>query len=349
MSVHRAPAARLTIPPDVTGTWLSVDWAATLDAALRLQPQTRQVLVVGGASSRDEIWMASARTQLAPYQSKVAIHYLSAASTLAQALRTVAGLPDDAIVLVSTFHRDSAGKDFASREAVARIARESRVPVYGVLETLVGAGVVGGHVLSSALDGEKAARLALRVLAGDRAGPPVPGQHRSHLRLVAAAALGPRRASAALRQRAPLPPALALGGVPLARRRGRAHRPGAERADRRPARAAPPPAASGARATAGGRAGAARPRRAGAHPARHHARGAGGRDRPRDQPALDGHRDERRGDAPDREPTARRRTRPPPPWPTSRRMPCGPRRSSSGCGRSAARSAASLARSISSG
>jgi hypothetical protein len=68
--------------------------------------------------------MASARTQLAPYQSKVAIQYMSRA-TLVQALQTVAGLPDDAIVLVSTFHRDSAGKDYASREAVARIA-ESR-------------------------------------------------------------------------------------------------------------------------------------------------------------------------------------------------------------------------------
>jgi signal transduction histidine kinase len=44
-----------------------------------------------------------------------------------------------------------------------------------VLETLVGTGVVGGHVLSPALDGEKGARLALRVLAGERAGPPVPG------------------------------------------------------------------------------------------------------------------------------------------------------------------------------
>jgi signal transduction histidine kinase len=174
MSVHTAPVARLTIPPDVTGTWLSVDWAATLDTALRLQPQTRQVLVVGGTSSRDEIWVASARTQLAPYQSKVAIHYLSHV-TLAQTLQTVASLPDDTIVLVSTFHRDSAGKDYASREAVARIVRESRVPVYGMIETLVGTGVVGGHVLSPALDGEKAARLALRVLAGERAGPPIAG------------------------------------------------------------------------------------------------------------------------------------------------------------------------------
>ena len=174
MSVHRAPVARLALPPGVTGTWLSVDWAGTLDAALRLQPQTRQVLVVGGSSVRDGIWLASARNQLAPYRGRLAISYLTG-TTLAQTLRTVSSLPPDAVVLTSTFHRDSAGQDFASREAIARIAQESRVPVYGVLESLVGAGVVGGHVLSPALDGEMGARLALRVLAGEPAGPPIDG------------------------------------------------------------------------------------------------------------------------------------------------------------------------------
>jgi signal transduction histidine kinase len=172
MGVHRAPVAKLTIGPDVTGTWLSVDWAGTLDAALGLQPQTRQVLVVGGASSRDEIWLAGARTQLAPYQNQLVIRYLAAPS-LAQVLRTVATLPDDTIVLVSTMHRDGTGQSFASRDAIARIAKESRVAVYGVLESLIGTGIVGGRVLSPSADGERAARLALRMLAGGHPGPPV--------------------------------------------------------------------------------------------------------------------------------------------------------------------------------
>src|SRR5262245_7881455 len=98
MSVHRAPMARFPIPSDVTGTWLTVDWAGTLNAALALQPHIRQVLVIGGASSRDEVWMASARTQLTPYQNRLAIRYLAVPS-LAESLRTVATLPDDTIVL----------------------------------------------------------------------------------------------------------------------------------------------------------------------------------------------------------------------------------------------------------
>lgn len=175
MAVHRGPASKMNIPSDVTGTWLAVDWAGTLDAALGLQPQTRQVLVVGGASARDEIWLASARTQLAPYQNRLTIRYLAAAPSMAQTLKTVATLPDDTVVLVGTIHRDAAGQDLVSREAIVRIAKESRVPVYGVLDSLIGTGVVGGHMLSSAADGEVAARLALRILAGNHPGPPING------------------------------------------------------------------------------------------------------------------------------------------------------------------------------
>jgi hypothetical protein len=36
------------LPPDVTGVLLNLDWMDTLGAALRLQPETRHVVVVGG-------------------------------------------------------------------------------------------------------------------------------------------------------------------------------------------------------------------------------------------------------------------------------------------------------------
>jgi C4-dicarboxylate-specific signal transduction histidine kinase len=87
----------------------------------------------------------------------------------------VASLPKDAIVLVGTYQRDSTGREFTPRDVVARIAKESSVPIYATVESYVGIGVVGGHVLSPAADGEKAGRLALRVLSGDHPGPPVAG------------------------------------------------------------------------------------------------------------------------------------------------------------------------------
>ena len=174
LAVQREAVANLIIPSDVTGTWLSVNWAGTLDAALALQPKARQVMVVGGASSRDEIWLAQARAQLAPYGGRLTIRYSSPAP-LAETLRIVASLPADAIVLVGTYQRDATGREFTPRDVVVRIAKESSVPVYAVVESYVGAGVVGGHVVSPAADGEKAGRLALRVLSGDHPGPPVAG------------------------------------------------------------------------------------------------------------------------------------------------------------------------------
>ncbi|HVG78562.1 MAG TPA: ATP-binding protein [Patescibacteria group bacterium] len=174
VAVQREAVADLIIPPDVTGTWLSVNWAGTLDAALALQPKARQVMVVGGASSRDEIWLARARAQLAPYESRLTIRYSSPAP-LAETLRSVASLPNDAIVLVGTYQRDATGREFTPRDVVVQIAKESSVPIYAMVESYVGIGVVGGHVLSPAADGEKAGRLALRVLSGDHPGPPVAG------------------------------------------------------------------------------------------------------------------------------------------------------------------------------
>jgi hypothetical protein len=59
-----------TLDADVTGTWLKQAWAPTLDAALRLHPGTRRVVVITGSGAPDKVWLAEARTQLAPYQSR---------------------------------------------------------------------------------------------------------------------------------------------------------------------------------------------------------------------------------------------------------------------------------------
>ena len=214
MAVHRrrrpdSPSRRTSRAPGCRSTG-----RGTLDAALRLQPHTREVLVVGGTSSRDEIRGGERASQLAPYQSRGGDPLPACLDAGADA-RTVAGLPDRRHRAGQHVPPDSAGEDFASRDVIARDRpSESRVPVYGVLDSLIGTGVVGAHMLSSRPRRREGAGCALRVLAGDRPGPPSARQHRSHLRLVAAAALGSRRASAARRQRAPLPPAVSLGGVP---------------------------------------------------------------------------------------------------------------------------------------
>jgi hypothetical protein len=150
MAVNQSAAADLDLRGNVTGTWQWFDWTATLDFALRLQPQTRRVAMVSGASSRDRSWLASAREQLARYGDRLEIHYL-AASSLSDVLQEVARLPTDTVVLFGTLHQDGTGHDFVSAEVAARVAKAASVPVYGPIETYVGQGIV--VVLTIADDG----------------------------------------------------------------------------------------------------------------------------------------------------------------------------------------------------
>jgi hypothetical protein len=47
-AVDKTAAADVRLTDDVSGIWLSMDWAGTLDAALRLQPDTERAVVVTG-------------------------------------------------------------------------------------------------------------------------------------------------------------------------------------------------------------------------------------------------------------------------------------------------------------
>jgi signal transduction histidine kinase len=168
--VDRAALGDVALGSDVTGVWLSVPWAQTLDVALRLQPDTSRVVVLGGTTPSDRTWIAGARTQLAPLAGRLRIDY-PPDLPIGEIEKQVAALPDGAIVLVGAFLRDVEGRQFIGAEAVRRIAAASRVPVYVVNETFIGAGVVGGRVVSWGGLGARVAQLARRVLAGERPAP----------------------------------------------------------------------------------------------------------------------------------------------------------------------------------
>ncbi len=168
--VDRTNMGDMALGPDVTGVWLSVPWARTVDVALRLQPDTRRVVVLGGTTSNDRTWLASAREQLVAFAGRVRVDYFPDLP-LEEVEKQVAALPDGAILLVGAFLRDATGRTFVGSEAIQRIVAASRVPAYAVNETFIGTGVVGGLVVSWVEMGERVADLARRVLLGERPAP----------------------------------------------------------------------------------------------------------------------------------------------------------------------------------
>lgn len=151
----------------VTGALAKVDLGDTVDLILRLQPGTREILVISGASDSDRWRQSETRRQLARFEKSVKLTYMDAGST-EDFLRTVARVPDGTAILFLTLYQDSAGNKLLSDEVLARIAREARVPVYNQTATHVGLGIVGGVVFDPAALGRETAQATLRVLRGER-------------------------------------------------------------------------------------------------------------------------------------------------------------------------------------
>jgi PAS domain S-box-containing protein len=154
------------VPPNSTGIISRFDPVQTLELALRLQPDARQVVVVTGAGPFDKRWDAVAREKLRPYAGRLEVTYLSGLP-LAQLLAELARLPPGTIVIYLTIFQDGAGDRFIPRDLAGKLAHAASVPVYGVYETYLGQGIVGGYIDSFGAIGKQAARLALRILAGE--------------------------------------------------------------------------------------------------------------------------------------------------------------------------------------
>jgi PAS domain S-box-containing protein len=150
----------------ITGVASTDEPARTLDLVLQLQPDTRQVVVVGGSSSVDKYWIDQLKHDLSPYRQTVELTYLTGL-TMNELLTRVAGLPPHTVILSTYFFEDASGQFFLQEEALDLITRAADVPVYAIYSSYIGHGVVGGRMTDSENLGRKIASLAERVLNGE--------------------------------------------------------------------------------------------------------------------------------------------------------------------------------------
>lgn len=154
-----------SLPPNVTGVLLKREFAPTLEVALKLHPDTERIVVVAGTSKFDSDLLAQAQEEFRPYENRLAFTYLTTLP-LSETLIRLSRLPPRTIALFTTFFRDGAGEAFVAHEVAERVSSAANAPVYGFVDQFLGRGIVGGSLYSLALQGQEAARLALRIMAG---------------------------------------------------------------------------------------------------------------------------------------------------------------------------------------
>ena len=151
-----------------TGAWSSVQTEKTMELALRLQPNTKHVVVVGGVGSLDREEEAIVRKNLRGYESRFDFTYLTDLS-MPNLLEQLKLLPNDTIVLHTAITQDTAGNRFIdATQAVPLVAGAARAPVFVLDDVDLNNGAVGGDLLSWAATARDAAKSALRILNGEK-------------------------------------------------------------------------------------------------------------------------------------------------------------------------------------
>jgi len=159
-------ARRFEKEPLKTGIVADLDLGSSLETALSLHPATRTAFVINGASAHDRFLEAVARHTYRDHEGRVRIEYLSGLS-IQELLDKVAVLPPDSVVIFLSFLCDAEGEYVYSRDVVRMVSEKSNAPVYSVLSTHLGEGVVGGRLLDIPRAGDDAGKLAVRILRGE--------------------------------------------------------------------------------------------------------------------------------------------------------------------------------------
>jgi signal transduction histidine kinase len=153
---------------NTTGLISHYDILTTLKLATRLQPEARDIFVITGASAADRAVEERARSELPALGPDFRFHFL-AGLPVDTMLKEVASLNRNAIVFYYSMYEDANGVMFIPRDAARMIAQASAAPVYGVYDSYLGTGIVGGYFDRFEAVGREAAKLALRVLNGENA------------------------------------------------------------------------------------------------------------------------------------------------------------------------------------
>ncbi|KAA0893997.1 PAS domain S-box protein [Oryzomonas rubra] len=141
----------------------SFDSLATLHYALALLPETKEIIVISGPTADDAPHLKNAQDAVKDLDGKFSIRYLIN-NSLPEILEEVARERDHAIILYTRLSKDARGTLCAPAIALSDIARAAKSPVFGLYDSLLGAGIVGGNLLSFKDLGQAVARLSIDLI-----------------------------------------------------------------------------------------------------------------------------------------------------------------------------------------
>ena len=152
----------------LTGLLESIDIRSTIDTALQLHPDTENIAVILDKSRTGQALKLKTDEALKHISQKTKISYLEG-FTVNQLKGKLKVFPQNTVVLLFIFPPDESGRAFSHEVSLKHIRPHSPFPIYAVWQFYLGHGIVGGRLADGYEEGQRAARMAIRILNGESA------------------------------------------------------------------------------------------------------------------------------------------------------------------------------------
>lgn len=148
-----------------TGITEEFDAIGTLETALKLKPNTKEIFIINDYLKSGVAWRKTIQEQLKGFNKKIKIRY-SKNSTISALKAELESLSKDTIVLLGVYFKDVDGLYFTFEKIGEIISTHTKVPLFCLLELNLNKGAVGGNVISGYYQGDVMSTIAKKVLTG---------------------------------------------------------------------------------------------------------------------------------------------------------------------------------------
>jgi PAS domain S-box-containing protein len=154
------------LKPNMTSLLWGFDIRANVELIREILPQTRHIFIVAGTSQTEQETLKRVQASLGQDTKRFGVRYLTDISAN-DLIKEATQLPEKSVLFFLAFFRDVEGKSFVPRRLLSILSDQVSVPVFGIVDTYLGHGIVGGNLLSAEVQGRRCAEIALRILMGE--------------------------------------------------------------------------------------------------------------------------------------------------------------------------------------
>ena len=158
--IHNFNKSIISEHPLFTGRVKGNDVQGTIDIALKLHPNTKQVFVIDDDAQSKE-WL------IPLYKNKVNILFCDENNIL-KVKQKINELPKDTVIYFSGTIKDDTGQDMSVQSSTEFLFKDINIPVYSPYYIQLNRESVGGVITNGTDLGQEVGKLALRILDGEK-------------------------------------------------------------------------------------------------------------------------------------------------------------------------------------